>query len=65
MRQQNGSITRIKINERKIMNKYQVEGEVKDLAGKVQERVGKLIGSKELQAKGLQKQVIRNAVHQH
>ncbi|MDI9333174.1 MAG: hypothetical protein QM533_02235 [Cytophagales bacterium] len=47
------------------MNKYQVEGEVKDLAGKVQERVGKLIGSKELQAKGLQKQVIRNAVHQH
>ena len=39
------------------MNKDQVKGELKDVVGKVQEEAGKLIGSKEQQAKGLQKQV--------
>ena len=39
------------------MNKDQVEGEAKDIAGKIQEEAGKLIGSKEQQAKGLEKQV--------
>lgn len=39
------------------MNKNQVKGIVKDIAGKVQEEVGKLVGSKEQQAKGLGKQI--------
>ncbi len=39
------------------MNKEQVTGTVKDLAGKVQEEVGKLVGSKEQEAKGLGKQI--------
>jgi uncharacterized protein YjbJ (UPF0337 family) len=39
------------------MNKDQVKGEAKDLAGKVQEEAGKLTGSKEQQAKGLEKQI--------
>jgi uncharacterized protein YjbJ (UPF0337 family) len=39
------------------MNKDQVKGVVKDVAGKVQEKAGKLVGSKEQQAKGLSKQV--------
>ena len=39
------------------MNKQQVHGAVKDLAGKVQEEAGKLIGNKVQEAKGLQKQV--------
>jgi len=39
------------------MNKNQVKGVVKDIAGKVQEEAGKLVGSKEQQAKGLGKQV--------
>jgi uncharacterized protein YjbJ (UPF0337 family) len=32
------------------------QGELKDIGGKVQEEAGKLVGSKEQQAKGLQKQ---------
>lgn len=40
-----------------IMNKHQVKGVAKDLAGKVQEEIGILVGSKEQQAKGLGKQV--------
>lgn len=43
------------------MNKNQVKGTVKDAAGKVQEEAGKLVGSKEQQAKGLQKQVAGKA----
>lgn len=43
------------------MNKNQVKGAVKDAAGKVQEEAGKLVGSKEQQAKGLQKQVAGKA----
>jgi len=39
------------------MNKNQVKGTVKDVAGKVQEETGKLVGNKEQQAKGLLKQV--------
>ena len=39
------------------MNKDQVNGESKDLAGKVQEEAGKLVGSSTQQAKGLEKQV--------
>jgi uncharacterized protein YjbJ (UPF0337 family) len=39
------------------MNKDQVKGVAKDIAGKVQEEAGKLVGSKEQQIKGLAKQV--------
>jgi uncharacterized protein YjbJ (UPF0337 family) len=39
------------------MNKDQVKGAAKDVAGKVQEEAGKLTGNKEQQAKGLAKQV--------
>ena len=39
------------------MNKNQVKGALKDVAGKVQEEVGKLVGSKQQQVKGLGKQI--------
>jgi len=39
------------------MNKNQVKGAVKNVAGKVQEEVGKLVGSNEQQAKGISKQI--------
>jgi uncharacterized protein YjbJ (UPF0337 family) len=39
------------------MNKDQVKGSAKDIAGKVQEQAGKLTGNKEQEAKGLGKQV--------
>ena len=39
------------------MNKNQVKGVVKDIAGKVQGEFGKLVGSKEQQVKGLGKQI--------
>jgi uncharacterized protein YjbJ (UPF0337 family) len=39
------------------MNKDQVKGLAKDAAGKIQEKAGKLVGSKKQQAKGLSKQV--------
>jgi uncharacterized protein YjbJ (UPF0337 family) len=38
------------------MNKDQITGASKEAAGKVQQEAGKLIGSKEQQAKGLLKQ---------
>ncbi len=38
------------------MNKDQVKGTTKDIAGKVQEKVGSAVGSKEQEAKGLEKQ---------
>src|SRR6476660_7356100 len=45
-------------NERSIiMNTDQIKGTAKDIAGKVQEGVGKAVDSKEQQAKGLEKQV--------
>jgi len=43
------------------MNKNQIKGTVKDLAGKVQEETGKIIGSKEQEAKGIHKQVTGQA----
>ena len=42
------------------MNKNQVKGSLKDVAGKVQEEAGKLVGSKEQQVKGLGKQISGN-----
>jgi uncharacterized protein YjbJ (UPF0337 family) len=39
------------------MNKDQVKGKAKNIAGKVQEQAGKLVGSKEQQVKGLSKQI--------
>jgi uncharacterized protein YjbJ (UPF0337 family) len=39
------------------MNKDQVQGAVKDIAGKIQEQAGKLLGSQEQQYKGRSKQI--------
>ena len=39
------------------MNKDQVKGTARDIAGKIQEETGRAIGSKEQEAKGLGKQV--------
>jgi uncharacterized protein YjbJ (UPF0337 family) len=39
------------------MNKDQVKGKAKDVAGIVQEAAGKLVGNKKQQIKGLSKQV--------
>jgi uncharacterized protein YjbJ (UPF0337 family) len=39
------------------MNKDQVKGAAKDVAGKVQEAAGKLVGSEKQQVKGLSKQI--------
>jgi uncharacterized protein YjbJ (UPF0337 family) len=39
------------------MNKDQVKGVAKNIAGKVQEQAGKVVGSKEQQVKGLSKQI--------
>jgi uncharacterized protein YjbJ (UPF0337 family) len=39
------------------MNKDQVKGKARNIAGKVQEQAGKLVGSKEQQVKGLTKQI--------
>jgi uncharacterized protein YjbJ (UPF0337 family) len=39
------------------MNKDQVKGAAKDVAGKIQEEAGKVLGSKEQQIKGLSKQI--------
>ncbi|OIR04226.1 CsbD-like protein [mine drainage metagenome] len=43
------------------MNKNQIKGAAKDVAGKVQEEAGKLVGSKEQQVKGLNKQIAGKA----
>jgi uncharacterized protein YjbJ (UPF0337 family) len=43
--------------EQSNMNKDQVEGVAKTVAGKIQEEAGKLVGSKEQQVKGLTKQI--------
>ncbi|HCE09584.1 MAG TPA: CsbD family protein [Oxalobacteraceae bacterium] len=43
------------------MNKDQVKGVSKEVAGKIQQGAGKLVGSKEQQVKGLQKQVTGKA----
>ncbi len=39
------------------MNKEQVKGTAKDIAGKAQQKVGEAIGSESQQAKGLAKQI--------
>jgi uncharacterized protein YjbJ (UPF0337 family) len=43
--------------EQSNMNKDQVKGVAKDIAGKIQEEAGRLVGSKEQQVKGLSKQI--------
>ncbi len=43
------------------MNEDQVKGALKDVAGKVQEKHGKLVGNKQQQVKGLGKQISGNA----
>ncbi|MGA8147297.1 MAG: CsbD family protein [Gallionellaceae bacterium] len=43
------------------MNKDQVKGAAKNVAGKVQQEAGKLVGSKEQQIKGLSKQIAGKA----
>lgn len=43
------------------MNKDQVKGSAKDVAGKVQQKAGKLTGSTKQQVKGLAKQVAGKA----
>lgn len=43
------------------MNKNQIKGAAKDVAGKIQEEAGKLVGSKEQQVKGLNKQIAGKA----
>lgn len=43
------------------MNKDQIKGKAKDIGGKIQEGVGKAVGSSEQQAKGLNKQVTSRA----
>ena len=43
------------------MNKDQVRGTFKNYVGKVQEEVGKLVGSRHQQIKGIQKQVTGKA----
>ncbi len=39
------------------MNKDQVKGTAKDIGGKIQEKVGDVVGSSKQQVEGLQKQV--------
>lgn len=43
------------------MNRNQVKGAAKDMAGKVQEKVGAAVGSDRAQAKGLAKQAAGKA----
>ena len=43
------------------MNKDQVKGAIKEVAGKVQEKTGDLVGSKRQQAKGIAKEVAGKA----
>ncbi len=39
------------------MNKNQVKGAARDVAGKLQQQAGKLVGSRKQQVKGLEKQI--------
>ena len=39
------------------MNKYQIEGASNNIAGKIQEEIGKIIGSKSQQAIGRSRQI--------
>lgn len=40
------------------MNKDQIKGVAKNIAGKMQENTGKIIGSKDQEIKGQQKQIV-------
>jgi uncharacterized protein YjbJ (UPF0337 family) len=40
-----------------VMNSNQIKGTAKDVAGKVQESVGKVVGSPEQRVKGVEKQI--------
>jgi uncharacterized protein YjbJ (UPF0337 family) len=40
-----------------IMNKDQIDGKLKDLGGKIQEKAGELVGNKEQELKGLKNQL--------
>lgn len=40
------------------MNRDQVKGKVKDVTGKVQQKLGEVTGSNEQQAKGIAKQIV-------
>jgi uncharacterized protein YjbJ (UPF0337 family) len=44
-------------DRRSDMNSDQIKGKAKDIGGKIQEEVGKAVGSSEQQAKGLANQV--------
>lgn len=39
------------------MNDDQIKGKAKDIAGKIQEKAGEVVGSRQQEAKGLSKQV--------
>ena len=39
------------------VNKNQIKGAARDIAGRVQQEAGKLVGSKKQQVKGLEKQI--------
>lgn len=39
------------------MNKDQIEGSIKDAAGKVQQKIGEIVGNPKQQMKGVQKQI--------
>ena len=39
------------------MNKDQIEGSIKDAAGKVQQKIGEIVGNQKQQMKGVQKQI--------
>lgn len=43
------------------MNKDQVKGVAKEIAGKLQQEAGKLVGSEKQQAKGIAKQIAGKA----
>jgi uncharacterized protein YjbJ (UPF0337 family) len=43
------------------MNKDQVKGATKDVAGKLQSETGKMIGNKEMQAKGMKNEIAGKA----
>jgi uncharacterized protein YjbJ (UPF0337 family) len=45
------------MNDIKIRNKDQIEGSIKDAAGKVQQKTGQVIGSDKQQLKGISRQV--------
>jgi uncharacterized protein YjbJ (UPF0337 family) len=42
------------------MNKDQASGAAKNLGGKMQEEIGKLVGSKAQQSKGIKNQIVGN-----